>query len=217
MIKEGLGSNPESFLFAHICALVDKSNIYVRCEKQGGFYMKVEYIPISEITMYPKNAKKHPKEQVERIANSIMEFGWQQPIVIDINNEIVIGHGRLLAAQKLGLEEVPVIRADNLTEEQIKALRLADNKTNESEWDLDFLDGELDSIFDIDMTQFGFDIPGVTEEYEPEEDDPFEDIERQEIHYGVPYQGNKSRIADIIISLLPSGTRLVDLFGGAVR
>ena len=118
--------------------------------------MKVKNISITEIKPYAKNAKKHPMEQVKHIANSIKEFGWHQPIVIDKNGEIVIGHGRYQAALYLGLDEVPCLRADDLTEEQIKALRLADNKTNESEWDDELLNFELDEIVDIDMSDFGF-------------------------------------------------------------
>ena len=111
-----------------------------------------------QLIPYKKNAKKHPDDQVEHIANSIREFGFRQPIVVDTDNVVVIGHGRLLAAQKLGLEEVPVVRADDLTEAQINALRLADNKTNESEWDLLTLDAELaDLSLDFDMADFGFD------------------------------------------------------------
>lgn len=113
---------------------------------------------INEIKPYAKNAKKHPDEQVARIANSIREFGFRQPLVIDKNNVLVIGHGRLAAAKRLGYDTVPCLYADDLTDEQIKALRLADNKTNESDWDFDFLDVELDDITDIDMSQFGFDI-----------------------------------------------------------
>lgn len=120
--------------------------------------LKIEYLPVGSLKPYEKNAKKHPAEQVEHIANSIREFGFRQPLVIDKDNVLVIGHGRLLAAKKLGLDTVPCVRADDLTDEQIKALRLADNKTNESEWDFDLLGGELDDIFDIDMEQFGFDL-----------------------------------------------------------
>ena len=120
--------------------------------------MQIEYVSIGSIKPYERNAKKHPSEQVEHIANSIKEFGWQQPIVVDKDGVVVIGHGRLLAAKKLGLENVPCVRADDLTEQQIKALRLADNKTNESEWDLEFLDIELNDIIDIDMSEFGFEL-----------------------------------------------------------
>ena len=118
--------------------------------------LKIEYLPVGSLKPYEKNAKKHPSEQIEHIANSIMEFGFRQPLVIDKDNVLVIGHGRLLAAKKLGLDTVPCVRADDLTDEQIKALRLADNKTNESEWDFDLLGEELDGIFDIDMLEFGF-------------------------------------------------------------
>lgn len=118
--------------------------------------MNIQQISINDLKPYPQNAKKHPSEQVEHIANSIREFGFQQPIVVDKDNVVVIGHGRLLAAKKLNMDSVPCVRADDLTDEQIKALRLADNKTNESEWDFDLLDMELSDI-EIDMEQFGFD------------------------------------------------------------
>ena len=118
--------------------------------------MEIEYVPIKQCKPYKANAKKHPPEQVEHIANSIREFGWQQPLVIDKDGVVVIGHGRLLAAKKLGMKEVPCVRAEGLTDEQIKALRLADNKTNESEWDIKLLAEDMGGIFDIDMTQFGF-------------------------------------------------------------
>ena len=124
--------------------------------------MNIEYISPGDLTPYAKNAKRHPDDQVTHIANSIREFGFRQPIVVDADNVVVIGHGRLLAAKQLGLEQVPVVRADDLTDEQIKALRLADNKTNESEWDIELLDAELvDLSLDLDMADFGFeDIQG---------------------------------------------------------
>ena len=120
--------------------------------------LKIIYLSPGELTPYPANAKKHPDEQVDHIANSIREFGFRQPIVVDADNVVVIGHGRLMAARKLGLESVPVVRADDLTDEQIKALRLADNKTNESEWDFAALEAELAELaLDFDMSDFGFD------------------------------------------------------------
>ena len=129
--------------------------------------IKIEYLNPKSLTPYEKNAKKHPSEQVEHIANSISEFGFKQPLVIDANNVVVIGHGRLMAAKKLGLKEVPCIRADDLSEAQIKALRLADNKTNESEWDFDILEDELEELtHDFDMTDFGF------EEFDWEDEEP---------------------------------------------
>lgn len=130
--------------------------------------IKIEYLTVGSLKPYEKNAKKHPAEQVEHIANSIREFGFRQPLVIDKDNVLVIGHGRLLAAKKLGLDTVPCVRADDLTEEQIKALRLADNKTNESEWDFDLLGGELDDILGLDMSMFGFDAETEDNENEGE-------------------------------------------------
>lgn len=136
--------------------------------------LKIVYLRPEELTPYERNAKQHPPEQIEHIANSIREFGFRQPLVIDGDNVVVIGHGRLLAAKKLGLDKVPCTRADDLTEAQIKALRLADNKTNESAWDFGTLDGELEGLrLDFDMSEFGFDIPGGAYDTEPtaEEDD----------------------------------------------
>lgn len=129
----------------------------------------IVYKSIKELKPYKKNAKKHPKEQVEQIANSIKEFGFTQPVLIDRNNCVVAGHGRILGAKKAGLKEVPTLCLDDLTEEQIKAYRLADNKLNESEWDFNLLDEELGMLADnIDMSLFGFDIAGEIEQEEVE-------------------------------------------------
>ena len=138
--------------------------------------MQIEYVSIDSIKPYERNAKKHPDKQVEHIANSIREFGFQQPIVVDKDGIVVIGHGRLLAAKKLNMDSVPCVRADDLTDEQIKALRLADNKTNESEWDFDLLDMELSDI-EIDMEQFGFDLDIDDEPQEVVEDEVPEEVE----------------------------------------
>ena len=102
--------------------------------------------PIKELKPYKKNAKKHPKEQVEQIANSIKEFGFTQPVLIDKHNSVVAGHGRILGAKKAGLKEVPTLCLDDLTEEQIKAYRLADNKLNESDWDYALVDEEVQRL-----------------------------------------------------------------------
>lgn len=138
--------------------------------------LRIVYLRPEELTPYERNAKQHPPEQIEHIANSIREFGFRQPLVIDADNVVVIGHGRLLAAKMLGLDKVPCTRADDLTEAQIKALRLADNKTNESEWDFGTLDGELEGLrLDFDMSQFGFEIPGGVSDTEPTaEEDNFD-------------------------------------------
>ena len=122
--------------------------------------MNVEYMNPNDLIPYSRNAKLHPVEQVEHIANSIKMFGWTQPIVVDESNVVVIGHGRLMAAKLLKLDKVPVVRRDDLTEEQINACRLADNKTNESDWDFSKLDEEL-AVLDfagLDMDLFGFEV-----------------------------------------------------------
>lgn len=128
--------------------------------------IRVTYRKIRELKPYKKNAKKHPKEQVERIASSIREFGFTQPVLIDKNDCVVAGHGRILGAKLAGLKEVPVVCLNDLTEEQIKAYRLVDNKLNESDWDFSLLDDELGVLADdIDMSLFGFDL--TKEEDEP--------------------------------------------------
>ena len=129
--------------------------------------LSVKNVSISSIVPYEKNAKIHTDEQVWYIANSIREFGWKQPIVVDKNNVVIIGHGRLLAAHMLGLDKVPVLRADDLSEDQVRALRLADNKTNESPWDLNALYQEILGIKSFDMSDFGFDL-SFEEPDEPE-------------------------------------------------
>lgn len=111
---------------------------------------------IAEIKPYENNPR-HNESAIDAVASSIKEFGWKQPLVIDKDNVIVVGHTRWLAAKKLGLSEVPCLIASDLTDEQIAAYRLADNKTNElATWDFEKLKTELESISDIDMSQFGF-------------------------------------------------------------
>lgn len=180
--------------------------------------MNIETLDIAELSPYGKNAKKHPKEQVERIAASIRDFGWQQPLVIDKDNVLVIGHGRYAAAKMLGLREVPCVRANQLSEEQIKALRLADNKTAESEWDDDLLNFELDDI-GLDMSWFGFESKEERHKYDkegieynrPDRDsadwihpqlkgNPFENQERKQFRcdtfYGMPQMKATQTVGD---------------------
>ena len=127
--------------------------------------MKVQYVPIGQVKPYENNPRKN-KAAVDYVANSIKEFGWRQPIVTDKDFVIIVGHTRLQAAKKLKLKEVPVLVADDMTEEQAKAYRLADNKTAEfAEWDFDLLNDELLNL-DMDMTLFGFE---DSEEEEPQE------------------------------------------------
>ena len=118
--------------------------------------MEIIYKNVDELIPYEKNPRKNSKA-VGYVANSISNFGFKQPIVIDSNNIIVCGHTRLLASKKLGIEKVPCIIADDLTDEQIKAFRLADNKVSETaEWDFDLLNEEIDDILSFDMEDFGF-------------------------------------------------------------
>lgn len=133
--------------------------------------MELVQKPISELKPYEKNPRVNDKA-VDYVANSIKEFGFKVPIVIDKDGVIVAGHTRLKAAEKIGLESVPTITADDLTEEQIKAFRIADNKTAEfSEWNFDFLAEEIQDINDIDMTLFGVDLSAFDEEQKIEEND----------------------------------------------
>lgn len=110
---------------------------------------------IAKIKPYPKNAKAHPKVQIEKIANSIREFGFNQPIVIDKTNTIIVGHGRYEAAKMLGMTDVPIIKAE-LSHDQAKAYRLADNKLNESDWLMETVLEELKSmdLALVDLTGF---------------------------------------------------------------
>lgn len=106
-----------------------------KTKKLWEFIPEIEWLDIEKVTGYEHNAKKHPKSQIEAIAASITEFGWVQPIVIDKNNVVSVGHGRLAAARLLGAKKVPCFRAEHLSESQINELRIVDNKLNESEWD----------------------------------------------------------------------------------
>ena len=116
--------------------------------------MKVANRNLAELTPYAGNAKKHDSTQIANVAESIRQFGFVQPIVIDRNGVIVIGHCRALAAKKLGMKEVPCVCVDDLTPEQVNALRIVDNKSNESEWDFDLL---ADELAELDLSDFDFD------------------------------------------------------------
>lgn len=126
---------------------------------------------ISRVKPYEKNAKKHPKKQVEQVAASIKEFGFNQPIVIDKKGVIIVGHGRLEAAKLLGMTDVPVIEVD-LTEEQAKAYRLADNKLNESEWDMKLAVDELKELSEEMQGLTGFDLDLLIEPDEKDDEIP---------------------------------------------
>lgn len=133
--------------------------------------MKVIQKNTADLIPYSKNPRKNDAA-VEKVAASIREFGFKVPIIIDTDGVIVAGHTRLKAAELLQLKKVPCIIADDLTEEQIKAFRLADNKTAEfADWDFELLTEELDEITDIDMSDFGFDITALEDEDPETEED----------------------------------------------
>ena len=160
--------------------------------------MNIINIELKNIKQYEKNPRKND-EAVKYVAESIKEFGFKVPIIVDKNNVIVAGHTRYKAAKQLKLKEVPCIVADDLTEEQIKAFRLADNKVGEiAEWDFDLLNMELESI-SFDMSSFGFNILNEEEEKEIEEDDydleeKLKNIEKPKSKYGDIYQLGKHRL-----------------------
>ena len=114
------------------------------------------YVPIGSVRPYEGNSRQNDGA-VEAVAESIKEFGWRQPIVVDAGGTVVAGHTRLRAAQRLGMDEVPVVVASDLTPEQVRAYRLADNRLSElAEWDMDLLSQELDALTGLDMSRFGF-------------------------------------------------------------
>ena len=130
--------------------------------------MEIKNCKTTKIKSYEKNAKKHSQTQIKNVAESIREFGWQQPIVVDENYVIIIGHCRYEAAKLLKLDEVPIAIA-KLNEEQANKLRLLDNKTNESEWDIDLL---MDQIPELDFGNYEDLDWGLPEEkYDIEEDE----------------------------------------------
>ena len=139
---------------------------------------RIERLSPDAVIPYANNAKEHPDDQVKKIASSIKNYGWDQPIVVDADNEIIKGHGRLQAAELLGLDEVPVIRRDDLTDAEAKAARIADNKTAESPWENDLLATELNvltGLDSIDEDTLGFDdgeIDGYLDDIETPEFDP---------------------------------------------
>ena len=133
--------------------------------------MQVIERKLKELKPYEKNPRKNDSA-VDAVAHSISSFGFRVPLVVDSKGVIVCGHTRYKAAKKVKLDTVPCVIADDLTEEQIKAYRLADNKVSElAEWDIDLLGEELDGIFDIDMSEFGFDLDTEDEKIEVIEDE----------------------------------------------
>lgn len=144
--------------------------------------MDIKNIAVKDLIPYDKNTKKHDDVQINNVAESIKQYGFVQPIVIDKNNVVVIGHCRLLAAKKLKMADVPCVCVDDLTEEQVKALRIVDNKSNESDWLNDILELEL---FDVDLSAFDFDF-GLDKKKGKEEIEgevPFTEVLGEENNY----------------------------------
>lgn len=146
--------------------------------------MRVIDMNIGDIKPYENNPRNND-EAVDATANSIKEFGWKQPIVVDSDNTIIVGHTRLKAAKKLGYKKVPVVIASDLSDEQVTAYRLSDNKTGElADWNTKLLDDELQSLVDMDMSDFGFD---EDIEFEPADsvsvkiDEPVESLDQTEV------------------------------------
>lgn len=128
-------------------------------------HLALRYLPVGELQPYPHNARKHSKHQIRQIAASIREFGFTNPVLVDRNHTIVAGHGRVEAAKMLGMETVPVLQLDQLTEEQVRAYILADNKLAENAgWDKSILAIELQHLLtlaDLDVTVTGFEVPEI--------------------------------------------------------
>ena len=155
--------------------------------------MDILNLVLEEIKPYEKNPRNNDNA-VDAVAASIREFGFKVPIIIDKDNIIVAGHTRYKAAKKLGLKTVPCIKADDLTDEQVKAFRLADNKVAEkADWDFELLNEELETIT-MDMDQFGFDLPEEETPTEIIEDDVPDVPEEPKSKYGQVYQLGNHRL-----------------------
>lgn len=149
--------------------------------------MQIQNMSIDVIKPYARNAKKHPNSQIENVAESIRQFGFVQPIVVDGGGYIIIGHCRYEASKRLGLREVPCVRLEELNEEQVRKLRLLDNKLNESPWDMSLLEAEL---FDLDMEEFDIDWKIKDDEEEVNGQVKFSEVLNEEHNYIVLYFDN---------------------------
>lgn len=175
-------------------ALTEKQQERIR--KSIELMQKTHPVKINDLLPYQRNQKEHPEQQVKNLANSLRRFGWRQPVVIDENNVIVIGHGRVLAAKELGLEEAPVCSAADLTEDEIRELRIVDNKTNESEWN-QYLNEDLQELSFEGFEFEGFEelSGGGTTNHEVEEDDYNEELtEEPKSIRGEIYQLGRHRL-----------------------
>ena len=139
--------------------------------------MRVVEKKLDDLIPYAKNAKRHDETQIANVAESIKQFGFVQPVVVDKNGVIVIGHCRTLAAKKLGMKTVPCVMVDELTDEQVRALRIIDNKTNESPWDMELLAEELPEL-NLDGFTFDWGLEDQVDDSVKEDD---YDVELQKI------------------------------------
>lgn len=158
---------------------------------------EIEHLLIDDLIPYEKNARTHDKNQIEKLKNSLKEFGFINPVIIDENNMILVGHGRIMGAKELEIKTVPCIRIKYLTEDQKKAYILADNKLSDmAGWDLDLLNEELESI-ELDMSLFGFDDIDFLIELEDQEvieDEVPEVLEEPKAKLGNIYQLGNHRL-----------------------
>ena len=158
--------------------------------------LKIEYVGIETLKPYENNARTHGKDDVNAIVKSIEDFGFNDPIGV-WHGEIVEGHGRLMAAKQLGMTKVPIIRLDELTDEQRRAYALAHNKTAElSEWNISLLDEELAGISEFDMSEYGFlDVSSVDAPVEVVDDEyDFKEIVEHRASDGDVFQLGQHRL-----------------------
>lgn len=160
--------------------------------------LAIDYRPISALLPYARNARKHSEAQVNQIASSIREFGFNSPILVDEKDMVVAGHGRLKAAHKLGMELVPCVRLKHLNENQVKAYNLLDNQIAlNAEWDRDLLKLELEQLADVDilLAEFGLDLDDFSSldvDYSAMDDEPDQDLDamRNEVKKAVQLEFN---------------------------
>lgn len=167
--------------------------------------MEIVYKKVNELIPYDNNPRIND-EAVEYVKNSIKEFGFKVPIVIDKDNVIIAGHTRIKASKELGIKDIPCIIADDLTEEQVKAFRLADNKVAEkSMWDYSKLDEELDSILDIDMSMFDFENIEETNLDDFFEESGEKEKEKKDYNLSTLWKGNRT-----VMKICLAGTTVLE-------
>lgn len=144
--------------------------------------MNVEMMAVKDIKPFERNAKKHDETQIKNVMESIKQFGMAQPLAVDKDNVLIIGHCRLIACKRLKMDKVPVVKMDELTQEQVDKLRLLDNKLNESAWDFDLLEEDIPT-FNWDGFDIDWGLKTNEEEEEEEAEVPFSEILGEENNY----------------------------------